>query len=101
MTQATRSLAILTLAALIVLLAGRGLPAMATWVPAVLGLVGAIIALDHWRQLQRLSEETELGITDYLPFLLYALGVALVIAAGALAGIKARLATAPPAGPSR
>jgi hypothetical protein len=98
MTQATRSLAIVTLAALIVLLAGRGLPSMAAWFPLVLGLVGAVIALDHWRQLQRLGEEQfELAITDYLPFLLYAVGVVLVIVAGALAGIPARPVNAPPA----
>ena len=98
MTQATLALGILTLAAVIVLLAGRGLPLLTAWVGVALGAIGALIALDHWGQLQRLGEtRLELGVTDFVPFLLYALGIAAIIAGGVMTagGIRSSSAAAP------
>jgi hypothetical protein len=96
--QATRSLAVVTLAALIILLVGRGLPALAAWVGIVLGAIGALVTLDHWNQLLRLGEtRLTLGITDFVPILLVSVGVALVTVAGVLLVLAARTVAAPPA----
>ena len=83
MRQATPTLALLTLAALIIVLAGRGLPQLATWVGIVLAALGALVALDLWGQLTRLgATRLDLGMTDYLPFLVYIVGLVLILAAG-------------------
>jgi hypothetical protein len=83
MVQATLSLTVLTLAALLIVLAGRGLPPAATWAGLLLAGVGALLAVDQWGQLSRLGEtRLELGLTDYLPFLVYVIGLVLIIAAG-------------------
>jgi hypothetical protein len=81
--QATLSLTVLTLAALLIVLAGRGLPPAATWVGLVLAGIGALLAVDQWDQLSRLgATRLELGVTDYLPFLIYVIGLVLIAAAG-------------------
>jgi hypothetical protein len=83
MVQATLTLAVLTLAALLIVLAGGGLPTAATWVGLGLTVVGALLAFDQWGQLSRLGEtRLELGLTDYLPFLIYVIGLVLIAAAG-------------------
>jgi len=90
MRQAAPSLVLITLAALVVLLAGRGLPAIATWVGVALGALSALLAIGLWGQLTRLGESRlDLGLTDYLPFIAYVAGIALVIAGGALTGMEA------------
>lgn len=96
MNQATRSLWVLTLAAAITLLASRGLPVLSAWVGVAFGAIGALIALDHWNQLVNLGDDTSLGVTDFLPLLIYSIGIALIIAAGVLIGLAARAVTAPP-----
>ena len=96
MRQATLSLVLLTLAALIIVLAGRGLPVMAAWAGIVLAAVAGLLALDQWGQLSRLGDtRLELGVTDYLPFIVYVAGLVLIIAAGA----RTVMATRPDAGP--
>lgn len=83
MRQATPTLTLLTLAALIIVLAGRGLPPLATWVGIVLAAIGALVALDLWGQLTRLgATRLDLGLTDYMPFLVYIVGLVLILAAG-------------------
>lgn len=97
MSQATRSLVLVVVAALIGVLAGRGLPAIAAWVGAAVGLVAGLVWLDHWGQLQRLGEERlALEVTDYLPLLLILLGIVGVVAGGALAGMAARAVASSP-----
>ena len=82
MRQATLSLTLLTLAALIIVLAGRGLTVVAAWVGIALAAVAALLALDQWSQLSRLGDtRLELGLTDYLPFIVYVAGLVLIIAA--------------------
>jgi hypothetical protein len=84
MRQATPTLALLTVAGLTIVLAGRGVPPLATWVGIVLAAVGALLALDLWGQLTRLgATRLDLGLTDYLPFLIYVAGLVLILAAGA------------------
>jgi hypothetical protein len=108
MRQAALSLVLVTLAALIVLLAGRGLPAVAGWVGVVVGALAGLVALDLWGQLMRLGERRlDLGLTDYLPFVAYVVGLVLIIAGGALTGMAAMprtpaspAAPAPPAPPT-
>jgi hypothetical protein len=83
MVQATLTLTVLTLAALLIVLAGGGLPREATWVGLGLTVVGAFLAIDQWNQLSRLGEtRLELSLTDYLPFLIYVIGLGLIAAAG-------------------
>jgi hypothetical protein len=101
MRQATPTLALLTVAALTIELAGRGLPLLAAWVGIVLAGLGALLALDLWGQLTRLGEtRLELGLTDYLPFLIYVVGLVLILAAGARVVMSTRVGLPPgPAAP--
>jgi hypothetical protein len=97
MRQATLSLTVLTLAALLIVLAGRGLPLVATWAGLALAAIGAFLAVDQWSQLTRLGEtRLELGLSDYLPFLIYAIGLVLIAAAG-VRRLMVPPADAPPA----
>ncbi len=98
MRQATVTLTMLTLAALLIVLAGRGLPAAASWVGLVLVGIGALLAADQWGQLSRLGEtRLELGFMDYFPFLVYVIGLVLIAAAGVRSIVVARTASSPPA----
>jgi hypothetical protein len=97
MSAATVVLTVLTLAALVILLTGRGLPALSAWAGVALGAVGAVITLDHWNGLLRIGRtQLTLGITDFLPILLISVGVALIIVAGVLLGLAARPVATPP-----
>jgi hypothetical protein len=105
MHAAATTLALTTLAALIVVLAGRGLPAITAWAGVVGAVLVILLALDQWGELARFSDgRFDLGISDLLPFLIYGVGVVLVIAAGALTGMAAMPRTpaspAPPTPPS-
>ncbi|MGH2476007.1 MAG: hypothetical protein ACRDIL_12165 [Candidatus Limnocylindrales bacterium] len=104
MRQAVPSLAVLTLAALLVVLAGRGLPAISAWIGVALALVGAFFAIGLWGQLMRLGEDDlTLDVLDYLPFVIFIVGLVLIVVAGALSGLAAgasRPSTPPPTPPS-
>lgn len=105
MRQAVPSLAVLTVAASLVVLAGRGLPAMSAWLGAALALVGAFFAIGLWGQLMRLGEDDlTLDILDYLPFVIFVGGLVLILVAGVLSGMASgsgsRAATPPSTPPA-
>ena len=91
MSAATLSLALATFAVVVIVVAPRwtkvlpGIPV--AWVGAGFGIVVAILAIDQWGALGHLGIQTELGLTDYGPFLAYVLGVVAIIAGGVLAGM--------------
>lgn len=100
MRQATPTLTLLTVAALTIVLAGRGLPLIATWVGIVLAALGALVALDLWGQLSRLGDtRLDLGLTDYLPFFIYLAGLLLILAAGARVIMTTRVGLPPAPAP--
>ncbi len=101
MSQATRSVVLTVVAGMMVVLAGRGLPALAAWVGAAVGLVAGLVWLDHWGQLQRLGEDRlALEVTDYVPLLVILIGIVGVVAGGALAGMAARTVASPTNAPT-
>ena len=102
MHAAATTLALTTLAALIVVLASRGLPAITAWAGVVGGVLVILLALNQWGELAHFSDgRFDLGVSDLLPFLIYGVGVVLVIAGGALTGMAAMPRTpASPASPA-
>lgn len=88
MGQAALPLAVLTLAALTVVEAPRiQAPIPVAWVGAAIGVFGAILVLGHWGDLTSLGRtQVELDPGDFLGFLGYTAGTALIIAGGVLSG---------------
>jgi hypothetical protein len=100
MRQATPTLTLLTVAALTIVLAGRGLTPLATWVGVVLAALGVLLALDMWGQLTRLGDtRLDLGLTDYLPFFIYLAGLLLILAAGVRVIMTTRVGLPPAPAP--
>jgi hypothetical protein len=91
MAQATSSLAFATYGVVVILVAPRwskvlpGIPV--AWVGAAFGVVVALLAVGQWGALGHLGVQTELGLTDYGPFLVYVLGIVAIVAGGVLAGM--------------
>jgi hypothetical protein len=91
MVAATPSLAFATFGVVVIVVAPRwaevlpGIPV--AWVGAGFGIVVALLAIDQFGALGRLGIRTELGLTDYVPFLVYVLGIVAIIAGGILAGM--------------
>jgi hypothetical protein len=101
MHAAAVTLALITLSALIVALAGRGLPVITAWAGVAGALLVVLLAINQWGELARFSEgRFDIGVSDLLPFLVYVVGIVLVIAGGALTGMAAMPKTpAAPAAP--
>lgn len=91
---ATWGLTAIVLAAVLLLSAGReGLPAWLPWVAVGLGVFAAWVAVGQWSALMSIGErELELELMDYLPFLIYVVGILLVIGGGVLAATGGRIA---------
>jgi hypothetical protein len=90
MSAGSLSIALSTIAVIVIVVAPRwektlpGIPV--AWLGAVLAVIVAFLAIGHWGSLGRLGEQTELGLTHYVPFLIYVAGVVLIIVGGVLAG---------------
>jgi hypothetical protein len=97
---ATWGLLAVVLAAVLLLTAGEAkTPAWVSWVAVGLGVFAAWVALGQWGALMDIGErQLELGLEEYLPFLIYAAGILLVIGGGVLSATGGRLAI-PGAGP--
>ena len=91
MAQATLSLALATFAVVVIVVAphwSKVLPGIpVAWIGAAFGVLVALLAIDQWGALGHLGIQTELGLTDYGPFLVYVLGILAIIAGGVLAGM--------------
>ena len=90
MSAATLTLAVLTLATVIIVASGRiATPIPAAWVGVVLGVFGAYLALELWGELADLGENrVDLAITDILPFLIYVVGILGILAGGVLTALQ-------------
>jgi hypothetical protein len=107
-SAATLSLALATIAAALIVVAPRWQKALpevpVAWVGSALGVVIILLALGLWGSLT--SNQAELGLDEWLPFVAYVLGVVAIIAGGALEGQTVwaarpvRAAPPPPAAPS-
>ena len=106
MGQAALPLAVFTIAALTILEAPRiEAPIPVAWIGAAIGAFGALLVLGHWADLTSLGRtEVELDPLDFLGFLGYTAGAALVVAGGFLSGrsqwTPGRAPSDGPAGPN-
>jgi hypothetical protein len=100
MGQAALPIAILTIAALTVAEAPRiQSPVPVAWVGAGIGAFGAVLALAHWADLMNLGRtRLVLDPSHFIGPLAFSIGIALVIAGGALSG-RAVWAISRPASP--
>lgn len=88
MGQAGLSLAVLTLAALIIVVSDRiESPIPAAWAGVILGAFAALLALGQWGDLMNLGQRTSLGPIDYLTFLAYVAGIAAIIGGGVMTAL--------------
>ena len=88
MGQAGLSLAVLTLAALIIVVSDRiESPIPAAWAGVVLGVFAALLALGQWGDLMNLGQRTSLGPIDYLTFLAYVAGIVAIIGGGVMTAL--------------
>lgn len=88
MGQAALPLAVLTIAALTVAEAPRiQSPVPVAWVGAGIAVFGALLALANWGDLTRLGQtQRVLQPVDFLGIIAYSIGIALIIAGGAISG---------------
>lgn len=88
MGQAGLSLAVLTLAALIIVVSDRiDSPIPAAWAGVVLAIFAALLALGQWGDLMNLGQRTSLGLMDYLAFLAYVAGIVAIIGGGVMTAL--------------
>jgi hypothetical protein len=89
MAQAGLSLAVLTLAALLVLVSRRiESPVPAAWAGVVLAAFGALLAVGQWGDLMSLGARTSLGPVDILAFFVGAVGIIAIIAGGVMTALE-------------
>ena len=90
MAQASLSLAVLTVATAIILASRRIVsPIPAAWAGVVVAVFGAILALGQWGDLNKLGRErVELGGLDFLAFLVYVVGLVMIIAGGVMTALE-------------
>jgi hypothetical protein len=100
MSAATLSLAVLTLAALVIVVSPRiEVPFSAAWVAVVLGAFAAFLTLELWGELGDLGRRVELSIVDFVPFLAYVVGMLAILVAGVLVALEQQgIKIGPPAG---
>ncbi|MFL5650693.1 MAG: hypothetical protein ACJ777_05380 [Chloroflexota bacterium] len=90
MAQASLSLAVLTVATVIILASRRvESPVPVAWGGVALGVFGAILGFGQWGDLNTLGrEQVELGLTDFGAFLLYAVGLVMIIVGGVMTALE-------------
>ena len=90
MAQASLSLAVLTVATVVILASRRvESPIPVAWAGVVLGAFGAILGFGQWGDLNKLGrEQIELGITDFGAFLIYAIGLVMIIVGGVMTALE-------------
>jgi hypothetical protein len=90
MAEASLSLAVLTVATVIILASRRvESPVPVAWVGVVFGVLGAILGFGQWGDLNALGRgHVELGPTDFLAFLVYAIGLVMVIVGGVMTALE-------------
>jgi drug/metabolite transporter (DMT)-like permease len=90
MAQASLSLAVLTVATVIILASRRvDTPIPVAWAGVALGVFGAILGFGQWEDLNKLGRErVELGLTDFGAFLIYAVGLVMVIVGGVMTALE-------------
>ena len=92
MAQASLSLAVLTVATAVILASRRiESPVPVAWAGVVLAVFGAILALGQWGDLIELGrKEVQFGLIDYLAFLVYIVGLVMIIAGGVMSALEQR-----------
>lgn len=90
MAQASLSLAVLTVATVVILASRRvESPIPVAWAGVVLGVFGAILGFGQWGELNKLGRERiELGATDFGAFLVYAIGLVMIIVGGVMTALE-------------
>jgi len=90
MAGASLSLAVLTVATAVILVSRRvSSPIPAAWAGVIVAVFGAILALGQWGDLNALGQEqVELGPLDFLAFLLYIVGLVMIIAGGVMTALE-------------
>jgi hypothetical protein len=77
-----------------------GTPFPAAWIAVVLAVVGAVIAVGQWSALMDIgATRVTLGLEDYLPFLIYVIGIVAILGGSmlvAMAGMRAAGGDTPP-----
>jgi hypothetical protein len=98
---AALSLAVLTLATVIILFAREiESPFPVAWIGVVLGVFAAFLAFGQWDDLAYLgANKTDLSITDLLAFGIYVVGLVLVIAGGVVSAVRPDQPAATPVEP--
>jgi hypothetical protein len=107
MNAAATAVGLLTLATIVIIVAPRWAPVVPevpiAWVGAGLAVVTLLIAFDQWNEFMELgATRVELGILDLVAFLIYVIGIFVIIAGGLLAGrgwLDTRPRRAPKAAP--
>lgn len=102
MNAAATSLALLTIAAVVIIVAPRWSDALPevplAWAGAIIAAVALLVAVGLWGELMELgAEHVALGVIDLVAFLLAVIGILVLIVAGALGGrpwLEARQARA-------
>ena len=90
MAQASLSLAVLTVATVVILASRRvESPIPVAWAGVVLGVFGAILGFGQWGDLIKQGDKVELGATDFGAFLLYAIGLVMIIVGGVMTAARA------------
>ncbi len=80
---AALSLATLTLAAVLIVVSDRiESPIPAAWAGVVLGIFGALLAIDQWGKLMSLGQQIGLSPLDFLAFLAYVAGILMIVGGG-------------------
>lgn len=91
MAEASLSLAVLTVATVIILASRRvESPVPVAWVGVVFGVLGAILGFGQWGDLNTHGRNVELGASDFLAFLVYAVGLVMIIVGGAMTALEQR-----------
>jgi len=89
MAQASLSLAVLTVATVVILASRRvESPIPVAWAGVVLAVFGAILAFGQWGDLIKEGDKVELGATDFGSFLLYAVGLVMIIVGGVMTALE-------------
>src|SRR4029079_8211248 len=89
MAEASLSIALLTVATVIILASRRvESPVPVAWVGVVFGVLGAILGFGQWGDLNTHGRNVELGPTDFLTFLVYAIRLVMVCVGGVMPALE-------------
>jgi hypothetical protein len=97
-SAAVLSLAALTIATVVIVLTRRiPSPIPAAWLGVVLGVFAALLAVGLWGELAELGDsQVDLSIVDILAFLIYVVGILVIIAGGVLTALEQGAKTVAP-----